>query len=88
MLVSLALQLRAAQVAVPPELSELGADLERVIAGLANAQDELREYARGIHPAILTEAGLGSALKALTRRCPIPVDLDTQADGRLPEPIE
>jgi signal transduction histidine kinase len=86
--VSLALQLRAAQAAVPPELGQLGADLERVTAGLINAQEELREYARGIHPAILTESGLGSALKTLARRCPIPVDLDIQADGRLPEPIE
>jgi signal transduction histidine kinase len=87
-LVSLALQLRAAQAAVPPELSQLGADLERVTAGLTDAMDELREYARGIHPAALTERGLGSALKTLARRCPIPVDLDIRTDGRLPEPIE
>jgi signal transduction histidine kinase len=87
-LVSLALQLRAARAAVPPELGQLGADLERVTAGLTNALDELREYARGIHPAVLTVRGLGSALKTLARRCPIPVDLDIQADGRLPEPIE
>ena len=71
-----------------PELSELGADLERVTAGLTDAQEELREYARGIHPAVLTERGLGSALKMLARRCPIPVDLDLRTDGRLPEPIE
>jgi signal transduction histidine kinase len=77
-----------AQAAVPPELPELGTDLERVTAGLTDALDELREYARGIHPAVLTERGLGPALKALARRCPIPVDLDIQADGRLPEPIE
>ena len=88
-LVSLALQeLRMAQAAVPPELPELGADLERVTAGLTTALDELREYARGIHPAALTERGLGSALRALARRCPIPVDLDIRVDGRLPEPIE
>ena len=71
-LVSLALQLRMAQAAVPPELPELGTDLERVTAGLTDALDELREYARGIHPAVLTERGLGPALKALARRCPIP----------------
>ena len=47
-LVSLALQLRMAQAAVPPELPELGADLERVTAGMTDALDELREYAR--HP--------------------------------------
>jgi len=87
-LVSLALRLRMTQAAVPPELGQLGAELERVTAGLSDALDELREYARGIHPAVLTERGLGSALKALTRRCPIPVDLDIHTDGRLPEPIE
>ena len=87
-LVSLALQLRAAQAAVPPELGQLGADLERVAAGLTNAVDELREYARGIHPAILAGYGLGSALKTLARRCPIPVDLDIRTDRRLPEPVE
>jgi signal transduction histidine kinase len=87
-LVSLALQLRAAQAAVPAELSELGADLERVTAGLTNAVDELREYARGIHPAVLTAGGLGSALKTLARRCPISVDVDVRTDGRLPEPVE
>jgi signal transduction histidine kinase len=87
-LVSLALRLRMAQAAVPPELGQLGAELERVTAGLTDALDELREYARGIHPAVLTERGLGSALKALTRRCPIPVDMDIRTDEQLPEPIE
>jgi signal transduction histidine kinase len=87
-LVSLALQLRMARAAVPPEFGPLGADLERVTAGLTDALEELREYARGIHPAVLTERGLGSALKTLARRCPIPVDLDLRTDGRLPEPVE
>jgi signal transduction histidine kinase len=87
-LVLLALQLRAAQAAVPPELSELGAELDRVTAGLTDALDELREYARGIHPAILTEAGLGPALKVLARRSPLPVDLDMRTQGRLSGPVE
>ena len=50
--------------------------------------DELRELARGIHPAILAEGGLAPALKALARRSAIPVELDVRVDGRLPEPIE
>ena len=87
-LVSLALQLRTAQAAVPPELSELNAELDRVTAGLTDALDELREYARGIHPAILTEGGIDPALKGLARRCPLPVDLDMQTKGRLPGPVE
>jgi signal transduction histidine kinase len=87
-LVSLALQLRAAQAEVPPELGRLGAELERVTAGLTSALDELREYARGIHPAFLAERGLGPALKTLARRCPIPVDLDVKLEGRLEERVE
>ena len=87
-LVSLALQLRAAQAAVPPQLGELSAELGRVAAGLGGALDELREYARGIHPAILAERGLGPALKTLARRFPVPVDLQMQVEGRLPERVE
>jgi signal transduction histidine kinase len=51
-------------------------------------QDELREFARGIHPAILAEGGLGPALKTLARRCTVPVELDVQAHARLPEQVE
>jgi signal transduction histidine kinase len=50
--------------------------------------DELREMARGIHPAILAEGGLGPALKMLARRSPIPVELDVRVDARLPERVE
>jgi GAF domain-containing protein len=84
-LVSLALRLRATRAAVPPAL---GADLEQIEAGLTDALDELREIARGIHPAILAKGGLGPALHALARRSPTPVHLDVRAEGRLPEPVE
>ena len=58
-LVSLALQLRAVQAAVPPELGELGAELDRAgRRGSTGALDEVREIARGIHPAVLAEGGL------------------------------
>ena len=59
-----------AQAAVPAGLNDLSAELGRVSAGLTDTLDELREYARGIHPAILTERGLVPALKALARRSP------------------
>ncbi len=87
-LVSLALQLRAAQAAVAPEMSELKGQLDRVAAELTRVIDELREIARGIHPAVLVQGGLRPALKALARRSAVPVDLDVRADRRLPEPIE
>jgi signal transduction histidine kinase len=87
-LVILALRLRAAQASVPPELGELRAELGRVATALTNALDELREYARGIHPAILTERGLGPALKTLARRSPVPVRLDVRTAAQLPERLE
>ncbi len=51
---------------------------------LAAALAELRELARGIHPAILTDRGLEPALAALADRAPVPVDLDVQDDLGLP----
>jgi two-component sensor histidine kinase len=87
-LVSLLLQLRAAQKTVPPELSRLRAELDRVEAGLEGTLEELREYAHGVHPAILTDGGLAPALKALARRSPVPVTLQVHLAGRLPEHVE
>ncbi|MDQ1617901.1 MAG: hypothetical protein QOE19_470 [Actinomycetota bacterium] len=87
-LVSLALQLRLARAAVPPGLGQLTAELERVAGGLTSTFDELREYARGIHPAILAEGGLGPALRTLARRSAVAVDLNVRAHTRLPELIE
>jgi signal transduction histidine kinase len=50
--------------------------------------DELREIARGLHPAALAEGGLPPALKTLARRSAVPVRLEIDFDRRLPEPIE
>src|SRR5215211_5337093 len=87
-LVSLVLDVRAAEAAVPPERPELRARLARVGDGLTGAVDELRELSRGIHPAILSEGGLGPALKALARRSVLPVELEVDVQARLPEPVE
>jgi signal transduction histidine kinase len=84
-LVSLALDLRAAQATASPGTGE---QLDRVAAGLDGVLDELREIARGLHPAILAEGGLRPALKTLARRSAVPVNLDIQVEGRLPEPLE
>jgi signal transduction histidine kinase len=87
-LVALGLDLRGAQAAVPTQLPELAGQLARVTEGLAGALEELRELSHGIHPAILSEAGLGPALRALARRAAVPVELDVQLQGRLPAPVE
>jgi signal transduction histidine kinase len=87
-LLSLALEVRAAQAAAPPELSEHRAELSHVAEGLTNVVDGLREIALGIHPGILAEGGLGPALKTLARRSAIPVELDLRAEVELPERVE
>jgi len=84
-LVGLALDLRAAQATASPGT---GKQLEGVAAGLDDVLDELREIARGLHPAILARGGLRPALKTLARRSPVPVDLDIRVDRRLPEQVE
>jgi PAS domain S-box-containing protein len=68
-----------------------GAAAELVSVGLAHAEQaiaEVRELARGIHPAILSDQGLVPALEALGLRSPVPVTLEARANGDLPEPIE
>lgn len=50
--------------------------------------DDLREVSSGIHPAILSTAGLRPALRALGRRSLVPVEMDVRVDGRLSEPVE
>jgi signal transduction histidine kinase len=87
-LVSLGLKLRLVQSMVPAELPELETDIGRVADELNGVVEDLREIARGIHPAILSEGGLGPALRTLARRAAISVELDVAAIARLPEPIE
>jgi PAS domain S-box-containing protein len=87
-LVSLILNLRAARAAVPPQTSELQDDLSHIAEGLAGVLEELQEISRGIHPAILSQGGLGQALKTLARRSAVPVELDLRAERRAPGPVE
>jgi signal transduction histidine kinase len=87
-LVSLGLGLRLAQSTVPAELPELEAEIGQAAEELNGVVDDLREIARGIHPAILSEGGLGPALRTLARRAAIAVELEVAAITRLPEPIE
>jgi signal transduction histidine kinase len=87
-LVTLALKLRAARDGIPSELPQVRAELAQAEQGLTNVMDELRELSRGLHPAILSEGGLGSALKSLARRAALPVNLDLQVAERLPDPVE
>jgi signal transduction histidine kinase len=87
-LVSLALELRHAQGSIPAEMSVVRADIGRAAQELTDALDELRELSRGIHPAVLSEGGLGPALRTLARRSAFPVEVDIHTEDRFPEPIE
>jgi PAS domain S-box-containing protein len=87
-LVGLAVTLRLAERrldADPAAARELlraaGAELEQALA-------ELRELARGLHPAVLTERGLGPAIEALAARAPVPVEVRGIASERLPPGVE
>ncbi|MDT7651502.1 MAG: hypothetical protein QOI36_2908 [Pseudonocardiales bacterium] len=87
-LVTLGLELSLLQSSAHPDLNELRSGIARISAELTEVLDELREMSRGIHPAILSEGGLGPALRALARRAAVLVDLDLQTQARFPGPVE
>src|SRR5690242_3669339 len=87
-LVALALKAGTIAMMTPQPGEEIRGELSRLADGLGTAMDELREVSHGIHPAILSEAGLGPALEALARRSAVPVELDLHLGQRLGEHVE
>jgi signal transduction histidine kinase len=87
-LVSLALTLRAIETQLVTDPEAAGRQLATAREELALALDELRDLARGLHPAILTNRGLGPALKALAARAPFAVRVLALPRRRFPEPVE
>jgi signal transduction histidine kinase len=87
-LVSISLDVRSAEATLPADLDEPRRALGRVVDGLDGAINELREISRGIHPAILSQGGVGPALRTLARRSALPVELRVAAEARWAEPIE
>jgi signal transduction histidine kinase len=87
-LVALSLQLALARRKLEDDPATGGRLLDAARGELDRALEELRELARGIHPAILTDRGLGAALEALADRAPLPVDLHAMPDDRLPAAVE
>jgi signal transduction histidine kinase len=87
-LVSLALTLRLARLRIDKDPA--GADhlLAEASGELQCALDELRELARGIHPAVLADRGLRPALEVLASHAHLPVELTTRIPTRLPSPVE
>jgi signal transduction histidine kinase len=87
-LVALALEVRMARARVAKDPSSAESFLERVGRELTEASADLRELARGIHPAVLTERGLAPAIDALVSRAPVPVDVVGLPEDRLPSVTE
>jgi signal transduction histidine kinase len=87
-LVSLALTLRLARLQLARSPDEAGHLLAEASDELQAAVDELRELARGIHPAVLADRGLGPALEVLVDHAHLPVELNTRLRSRLPSAVE
>jgi signal transduction histidine kinase len=87
-LVSLALTLRMARDRLGPDGGDAGLLLDRSREELELALSELRELARGIHPAVLADRGLNAAVSTLADRAPLPVEVREVPVERLPEHIE
>ncbi len=87
-LVSLALDLNLARSRLDGDPAGAGEMLATAADELELALEELRELARGLHPAILADRGLAPALAGLASRAPLPVAIETVPDERLPERLE
>jgi signal transduction histidine kinase len=87
-LVSMALNMRLARDRMRDDPDAAERLLDGASSELDAALEELRELARGIHPAVLSDRGLDAALETLARRAPLPVELNRDARERLPESIE
>jgi signal transduction histidine kinase len=87
-LVALRLQLRLARDRTGKDPDVAAEMLDGAMAELDSALEELRELARGIHPAVLADRGLEPALSALAGRAPLPVDVAEAPRERLPAPVE
>ncbi len=86
-LVAISVALRLVESKLRDDPSAASELLDSTRQELAHALDELRELARGIHPAVLTDRGLEPAIEALVSRAPVPVTVDVSADG-LPAEVE
>jgi signal transduction histidine kinase len=87
-LMALGINLRLAHDRVESDPRQAIELLDASLLELGEATAELRELARGIHPAVLTNRGLGAALQALADRCSVPVQIVAAPSDRLPPPIE
>lgn len=87
-LMALTMTLRLAREKTDSDPAASAGLLDEAMEELGAATAELREFARGIHPVVLSDRGLGAALSGLAERSPMPVEIAAAPDGRLPGPVE
>ena len=87
-LMALGINLRMARNQIGSDAQQAAALIDASLEELKEATAELRELARGIHPAALADRGLAAALGGLAGRSPVPVDLVEAPHERLPAPVE
>jgi signal transduction histidine kinase len=87
-LMALTMNLRLARDKLAEDPAGTAELLDEAMEELAAATAELRELARGIHPAVLSDRGLAAALGGLAERSPVPVEIVSTPGERLPAPVE
>jgi PAS domain S-box-containing protein len=87
-LVALGLDVQTVRDSIPPAQQEAQSGLERITRELEAVLEDVRELSHGLHPALLSQAGLGPSLRTLARRSPIPVKLDVSVSERPSESTE
>jgi signal transduction histidine kinase len=87
-LMALTMTLRLSREKIDSEPAASAELLDEAMEELGTATAELREFARGIHPVVLSDRGLGAALTGLAERSPVPVEIAAAPEGRLPTPVE
>jgi PAS domain S-box-containing protein len=87
-LVALGLDVETVRNSIPTDQREARSGLERVRHELEAVLEDVRELSHGLHPPLLSQAGLGPSLRALARRSPIPVNLDVSVSERPSESTE
>ena len=88
-LVTLSLAMRRLRDEVPDDaVATMAAPIDGLLGELRLAIEELRELARGIHPAILTEEGISGAVASLADRSAVPVKIERAPEGRFPDAVE
>jgi PAS domain S-box-containing protein len=87
-LIALGLDVETVRDRIPADQQEAQSGLERITHELEAVLEDVRELSHGLHPALLSQAGLGPSLRALARRSPIPVKLDVSVSERPSESTE